>query len=84
VIESCLEWKKETSSDIPPELLQSITRNLFVLKEGELESVIHPADELASALLGTASNLKLNVAGNEIEFNKPSKIKNEINSKSSK
>ncbi|GAB6908674.1 conserved hypothetical protein [Desulfosarcina cetonica] len=74
VIESCLEWRKETKNVIPSELLKSITRNLFLSEIGEHDKVIHPADELASALLGNASKLKLNLNGNEIEFGKPEKI----------
>ena len=76
VIESCLEWKKVTDSVIPSELLSSITRNLFTPEKTELEQITHPADELASALMGSASNLKLNLNGNELEFNKPGKITN--------
>lgn len=75
VLESCLEWRKETDSAIPTALLESITKNLFVNESKDLEQVIHPSDELASALLGSASKLKMNVAGNEIEFDKPGKIK---------
>lgn len=74
IVESCLEWRKATSSDIPDELLRSIAGNLFVNGQGEPEKVIHPADELASALLGTASKLKLRIGGNELDFDKPSKI----------
>lgn len=73
VIESCLEWQKETGSPIPKELLVSITNNLFVNTETDLERVIHPADELASAIMGSASKLKLNIGGNEIEIDKPGK-----------
>lgn len=69
VIESCLEWKKETESDVPPELLDAMTRNLFKLKSDDSANVIHPADELASAILGSSSKLKLNIAGNELELN---------------
>lgn len=75
VIESCLEWRKETGSVIPKELLQSITHNLFTVENKELEQVMHPADELASALLGKASHLKMNIAGNELLIEKPGKIK---------
>jgi hypothetical protein len=75
VIESCLEWRKETDSAIPTVLLDSITKNLFSNDSKDLEKVVHPSDELASALLGSASKLKMNVAGNEIEFDKPGKIK---------
>ena len=72
-IESCLEWRKVTESVIPTELLKSITRNLFESEQSEIEQLTHPADELASALMGSASKLKLNLNGNELEFNKPGK-----------
>jgi len=75
VIESCLEWRKETDSTIPTALLESITRNLFENNSDELEKVIHPSDELASALLGSASKLKMKVGDSELEFDKPGKIK---------
>lgn len=74
VIESCLEWKKETNSPIPKELLSGITNGLFVNSQTEPDRVVHPADELASALLGTASKLRLKVGDNEIDFDKPNKI----------
>lgn len=76
VIESCLEWRKETESAIPKELLGSIANGLFQNNQAEPERVIHPADELASALLGTASKLKLKVGDSELEFDKPKKIPN--------
>lgn len=76
VIESCLEWRKETDSVIPKELLGSITTGLFVNNQSEPDRVLHPADELASALLGTASKLKLKVGDSEIDFDKPNKIPN--------
>lgn len=75
VIESCLEWRKETDSAIPTELLSSITNNLFDNGSDELDRVVHPSDELASALLGSASKLKLKVGDSEMEFDKPGKIK---------
>lgn len=74
IVESCLEWRKAANSDIPNELLKSIAGNLFANSQGEPEKVIHPADELASALLGTASKLRLKIGENELDFDKPSKI----------
>lgn len=75
VIESCLEWRNEKDgTEIPPTLLSSITNGLFVNVMSEPERVIHPADELASALLGSASKLKLRVGDNEIDFDKPKTI----------
>lgn len=76
VIESCLEWRKDTDSPIPRELLASITNGLFVNNQVEPEKIIHPADELASALMGSASKLKLKVGDSELEFDKPNKITN--------
>jgi hypothetical protein len=75
VIESCLEWRKDTDSIIPTELLSSITNGLFFNPLSEQAQIIHPADELASALLGSASKLKLNVGDNTLEFDKPGKIR---------
>lgn len=76
VIESCLEWKKETQSDVPDLLLNSITRDLFKRDSNKQENVLHPSDELASAIMGSASKLKLNIGGNEIEID-PRKVPKE-------
>jgi hypothetical protein len=73
VVETCLEWRKETQSEIPPSLVAGLTRGLFADREPTTQ-VLHPADELASALLGSASKLQLDVAGNKIEIDKPGKI----------
>lgn len=73
-IETCLEWKTETNgAPIPAELLASLTRNLFLDPRTQPEQVLHPADELASAILGTASHLKLKTDGAEIDINNPGK-----------
>lgn len=73
VIESGLEWKKETGKTMPENLVEHITHGLFT-KENEPAQVLHPADELASALLGNASKLNLKTPIGDVEFNKPSKI----------
>jgi len=73
VVESGLEWHKETGSSIPNELLEKLTHNLFKAAT-EAPPAIHPADELASALIGSASKLKLKAGDSEIEFDKPGKI----------
>jgi hypothetical protein len=75
VIESCLEWRKETNSIIPSTLVESVSRNLFASGDSNIDRVVHPADELASALLGTASRLKLRLGDHELEFDKPSRIR---------
>ncbi len=73
VIETCLEWRKETDSVIPSTLIESMTRGLFAGRESGPQ-VLHPADELASALMGSASKLSLDLAGNKLEIDKPQKI----------
>lgn len=76
VLESCLEWKKETGEVMPKELIESFSKNLFETGEHKQDNVIHPADELASALMGSASKLKVKAGDNEIEFDKPKNIPN--------
>lgn len=79
VIESALEWKKETQEVPPPELLAQLTKNLFSNQaDAAADRVLHPADELASALLGSSSKLRLNLGGNEMEIEKPGKIPKEV------
>lgn len=73
VVETCLEWRKETASDIPAPLIDSLTRGLFAGRESTT-TVLHPADELASALMGSASKLSLDINGNKLDIDKPGKI----------
>lgn len=67
VVETALEWKDVKGSTIPAELLGPISSNLFGSNDAG-SSEVAPADELASALLGTASKVRLNVAGSELEL----------------
>lgn len=71
VVETVLEWEKEKGADkqMPELLLRSLTRNLFQDQAKTVESVVHPADQLASALFGTASKVKLKSGENEVELN---------------
>jgi hypothetical protein len=68
VVETAFEWKISQQSPIPDQLLENISRNLFVGKEKDEGADMHPADYLASALIGKASNVKLAVPGAEIEL----------------
>ncbi len=80
VIESCLEWKKDGQGVIPSILLSSVTRNLFKDNTAPIEKFIHPADELASALLGSASKVKLRSGENEVEIGNLKKVRGKIKS----
>jgi hypothetical protein len=77
VVESGLEWHKETGATIPDTIMQSITANLFKFHD-QAPQPLHPADELASALLGSASKLRLKSGDSELEFDKPGKIKDKV------
>jgi hypothetical protein len=68
VVETAFEWKMSQQSPIPDQLLENISRNLFVTADKDENADMHPADYLASALIGKASNVKLAVPGAEIEL----------------
>lgn len=60
VVEMALEWKDEGGADLPPELLSRLTTGLFS-RPSENGQNLHPADEIASALLGSAAELEINL-----------------------
>jgi hypothetical protein len=62
-----LEWRRAAQAELPEPLLQGITRNLFARAKID-ESKLSAADELASALMGSAAGLKLKVGDNELNF----------------
>lgn len=62
VAEFAFEWKEQKGTEIPEELLDRLSRNLFVDNSTPSDQ-LHPADQLASAILGTASSLELSVPG---------------------
>ena len=69
VVETALEWRQVQNSTIPDHLLESISRNLFSRSDKDETADMHPADYLASALLGKASGLRLALpGGGELEY----------------
>ena len=72
LVESSLEWSDAKGASIPPELLSSLSSNLFQGGK-EVEPLIHPSDQLASALLGSASSIKLKSGDSSIEID-PKKL----------
>lgn len=68
VVETALEWKEKQDRTIPDGLLDSISRNIFTKSEKDVDADMHPADYLASAILGRASNVSLKVPGGEISL----------------
>lgn len=67
VVESLLEWNREAQTPMPAELLAALTRRLFDW-DAKLEESQSPADSLASAILGSASNLKIGPNGAELDI----------------
>ena len=62
LVEMALEWKDEKGSEIPARLLDGLSKNLFQDQHDD-HSDLHPVDQLASALLGSSSGLKLTLPG---------------------
>lgn len=60
VVETVLEWNNATSSDeqIPLELLQKLTTNLFEYGESS-ECTKHPTEEIVKAILNASASLNL-------------------------
>ncbi len=83
VVEMALEWSDEKGTEIPKELVERLTANLFV-DDDIKEEALHPADQLASALLGASANANLKLpGGNELTFDRKSikKLKRDETSK---
>lgn len=68
VVEAALEWKLSQDKPMPEHLLETISRNLFSKSEKDESADMHPADYLASAILGRASGLNVKVPGGEISL----------------
>lgn len=64
LIEAALEWEKDAKGEMPPELLDTLSRNLF--GEGTAHDEHPPVDTLASAIFGQASQVKAKIG--EYEF----------------
>lgn len=70
VVETAFEWKITQNAPIPDPLLENISRNLFSKSEKDEAADMHPADYLASAILGRASALNLKIpGGGEVSLN---------------
>jgi hypothetical protein len=69
VVETALEWRRAEKSEIPTALLDGVTRNLF--SPSEAKGGNHSAaDDLASALVGQASAVKVKVGDSEISLDR--------------
>jgi hypothetical protein len=68
VVEMALEWKNETQSNLPPELLNKLTSHLFE-PANIYQSPKHPSEDILSAILNASSELELNHPMGSAKFN---------------
>jgi hypothetical protein len=62
LVETAMEWKEEKGTEIPNILVERLSSGLFE-PEAPKETPLHPADQLASALLGASSEVSLETPG---------------------
>jgi len=79
LVETSLEWKDAKGTAIPPELLESLSSNLFSKEKEKIDPLHHPADQLASALMGSASTVKLKAGDSSIEIDPKKLAKSKLN-----
>lgn len=68
VIEMAMEWASEHKGELPQYFIEILCKNLFVEVGSEPDGAMSAADALASAIMNSATKLKLNIAGNEVEL----------------
>jgi hypothetical protein len=68
IVETAFEWQSQVKKQMPSELLSAVCRNLFESPRRDDDQLMQPADELASALLGSAAKLKLQAGPAELEI----------------
>ena len=62
LVETALDWRTQTDQPMPSLMMERLSEGLFA-KEGKSEEVVHPSDQLASALLGASAEAELQVPG---------------------
>ncbi|WP_143076005.1 hypothetical protein [Stigmatella erecta] len=62
VVEMAMEWKEGGTTEIPMELLNQLTANLFEEPVAK-EELYHPAEQLASAILGASAETSVELPG---------------------
>lgn len=70
--ETAMEWHHDRKEMLPEPIFRALARNLFVHDDETVESIRHPADELASAIFGAAANTRLKIGDSEVTFDRKS------------
>ncbi|NUW70286.1 hypothetical protein [Vibrio coralliilyticus] len=68
-VEMSLEWNEKKDGEIPPRLLESLTEGLFKPKDAPNKELLHPAEQIAAALIKTSDKVTLPFAGGTVETN---------------
>lgn len=63
LVEMALEWKEEKGTELPKELLDRLSRNLFISPDELIEEVKHPTQEALSSFLGSLASLRVQIPG---------------------
>lgn len=66
VVEMVMEWKDEKGTEIPKELVDRLTANLFSSESRKVPT--HPAEDLASKLLGASSNITMRLPFGDVNL----------------
>lgn len=66
-VEMSLEWNEKKDGDIPPRLLEALTEGLFKPKDTPSKELLHPAEQIAAALVKTADKVTLPLGGSTLE-----------------
>lgn len=66
-VEMSLEWNEKKDGEIPPRLLESLTEGLFKPKDSPNKELLHPAEQIAAALIRTSDKVTLPFAGGTVE-----------------
>ncbi len=74
LVELALEWKHAKEEEMPKELVDRLSHNLFV-DIGERESDIHPLETAISSLLGGSGKMTVKSAGVELGIDKSAEAK---------
>src|SRR5215208_5275799 len=68
--ETALEWRREEGTPMPDALIQGVTRDLFKFQHRSSDPDLTAADQLASAILGTASSLNVDTGVAKIQLDR--------------
>jgi hypothetical protein len=70
VVEMALEWRDEKGTDAPAILVDRLTADLFT-DDGTRGAVLHPSEQLANAIFGAATELRVPVpGGGEVRYDR--------------